>query len=132
MGMTDPMADMLTRIRNAVKARFARVDIPASNVKIEVARVLKDEGYVKNYKVIKDGKQGVLRVYLKYDPAQAPALLGIDCVSKPGRRVYVKRKDIRPILNGLGTAILTTSRGVMTDRDARKNNLGGEYICTVW
>ncbi|MBU2488966.1 MAG: 30S ribosomal protein S8 [Proteobacteria bacterium] len=132
MGMTDPMADMLTRIRNGVKARFERVDIPASNVKVELARVLKNEGYIKDYKLIKDGKQGILQVSLKYGPSYAPVILGIRRMSRPGRRVYLKRKDIRPIYNGLGTAILTTSRGLMSDREARKNNLGGEYLCMVW
>ncbi|MBW1989784.1 MAG: 30S ribosomal protein S8 [Deltaproteobacteria bacterium] len=131
MGMTDPMADMLTRIRNAMKMRFARVDIPASNVKVEVARVMKQEGYIKNYKVIKDGKQGILRVYLKYGPDQSPVILEIDRVSKPSRRVYMKAKDIKPVYNGQGTGIFSTSQGVMTDREARRKNLGGELVCKL-
>ncbi len=132
MGMTDPMADMLTRIRNGVKARFSKVDIPASNVKIDVAKVLVEEGFIKSYKVIKDDKQGILRVYLKFGAGQAPALLGIKRVSKPGRRVYLRANDVKPVLNGMGSAILTTSQGVMTDRKARKMNVGGEVICKVW
>ncbi|ACL03598.1 MULTISPECIES: 30S ribosomal protein S8 [Desulfatibacillum] len=132
MGMTDPLADMLTRIRNGVKARFTQVDIPASNVKIDVARVLKDEGFIKNYKVIKDDKQGILRVYLKYGPSQTPVIYGIERVSRPGRRVYLKAKDVKPVLHGMGSAILTTSQGVMTDREARIKNVGGEVICKVW
>lgn len=132
MGMTDPLADMLTRIRNAFKARFSKVDIPASNVKIDVARVLADEGFIKNYKVIKDDKQGILRVYLRYDKNQAPAIRGIERISRPGRRVYLRAKDVKPVLNGMGNAILTTSAGVMTDRTARKLNVGGEIVCKVW
>ncbi|MFP4475904.1 MAG: 30S ribosomal protein S8 [Desulfatibacillaceae bacterium] len=132
MSMTDPMADMLTRIRNAIKARYFRVDIPASNLKIDVAKVLKDEGYIKNYKVVKDGKQGILRVYLKYGAGQASAIRGLERVSKPGRRVYTGGKEVKPVLNGMGTAVLTTSRGVMTDRDARRDNVGGEIICRIW
>jgi len=132
MAITDPIADMLTRIRNGSKARFSKVDIPASLVKVEIARVLKDEGYIKNYKVTADNKQGVLRVYLKYSGTQAPALKSIVRISKPGRRVYVGRDAVKPVLNGLGTAILTTSSGVMTDKDARKRNVGGELMCKVW
>ena len=132
MGMTDPMADMLTRIRNALKAKFARVDIPASRVKAEVARVLRDEGYIKNYKIVKDGKQGILRIYLKYGADQKQTVVGLDRISKPGRRVYVKSKNVKPILNGLGTAILSTPEGIMADRDARRRNVGGELICKVW
>lgn len=132
MAITDPIADMLTRIRNGSKARFSKVDIPASLVKVEIARVLKDEGYIKNYKVTADGKQGVLRVYLKYSGTQTPALKAIVRVSKPGRRVYVGRDAVKPVLNGLGTAILTTSSGVMSDKDARRKNVGGELVCKVW
>lgn len=132
MSMTDPMADMFTRIRNGVRARFAKVDIPASNVKIDVAKVLKDEGYIKNYKVIKDGKQDVLRVYLKYGDNQKPVIYGIERISKPGRRVYLKAGDVKPVLSGMGTAILTTSSGVMTDREARQKKVGGEVLCNVW
>ncbi len=132
MGMTDPLADMLTRIRNACKARFARVDIPASNLKIDVAGVLKQEGYIKNYKVVKDDKQGVLRVYLKYGEGQSSVIRGIERISKPGCRVYVRAKDVKPVLNGLGTSVLTTSSGVVTDRAARAAKVGGELLMKVW
>jgi small subunit ribosomal protein S8 len=132
MGMTDPLGDMLTSIRNAVKARFVKVDIPASNLKTEIARVLKDEGYIKKFKVIKDDKQSVLRIYLKFDEAQSSAIAGIVRVSKPGRRVYVKSGEIKPVMNGLGISILTTSTGVMADREAKKVSQGGEVICRVW
>lgn len=132
MTMTDPVADMLTRMRNAAKAKFNSVDIPGSKMKIDIARILKDEGYIRNYKFIKDGKQGILRVYLKYGSGQESVMYGLSRVSRPSRRVYVKSKDIKPVYNGLGTAILSTSRGVMTDRRARKENLGGEIICNIW
>ena len=132
MTMTDPVADMLTRVRNAAKARFNSVDIPGSKMKIDVARILKDEGYIRNYKFIKDGKQGILRIYLKYGSGQQSVIYGMQRISRPSRRVYVNSKDIKPVFNGLGTAILSTSRGVMTDRKARKENLGGEIICNIW
>ncbi len=132
MASSDPIADMLTRVRNAAKAKFSSVDIPGSKLKIEIARVLKEEGYIKNYKFIKDTKQGVLRIYLKYGSDRTSALLNIERVSKPSRRVYSKSKDIKPVLNGMGIAILSTSRGVMTDGKARKENLGGEILCRVW
>jgi small subunit ribosomal protein S8 len=122
---------MLTRIRNAAKAKFSSVDVPGSKLKIEVARILKDEGFIKNYKFLKDGKQGVLRIYLKYGPGQTRTIYSLQRVSKPGRRMYVKSKDIKPILNGMGISILSTSRGLMTDKQARKENVGGEILCTV-
>ena len=132
MAMSDPIADMMTRIRNAGKAKFNSVDIPGSNLKIELARVLKDEGYIRNYKFIKDNKQGVLRIFLKYDQGQKPAIYKLERVSKPSRRVYVKSREVKPIYNGLGIAILSTSRGIMTDKQARKENVGGEILCTIW
>jgi small subunit ribosomal protein S8 len=132
MTMTDPVADMLTRVRNAAKARFNSVDIPGSKVKVDIARILKDEGYIRNYKFIKDSKQGILRIYLKYGSGQESVIYGLKRISMPSRRVYVKSRDIKPIFNGLGTAILSTSKGVMTDRKARKENLGGEIICSIW
>lgn len=132
MAMSDPIADMLTRIRNAEKAKFHSVDIPGSQLKIEIAKVLKNEGYVKNYKFIKDTKQGILRIYLKYGPAQKNTILKLDRVSKPSRRVYVKGKDIKPVYNGMGISIISTSKGIMTDKRARKENLGGEILCNVW
>ncbi len=132
MTMSDPIADLLTRIRNAGRAKFKSVDIPGSNMKIQIAKVLKNEGYIKNYKFIKDGKQGILRIYLKYDSDQKSAIYHIERVSKPSRRVYLKNKDIRPYYNGTGIAILSTSRGIMTDKQARKQNVGGEVLCQVW
>ncbi len=132
MAMSDPIADMLTRIRNAEKAKLNSVDIPGAKLKIELAKVLKDEGFIKNYKFIKDSKQGVLRVYLKYGSGYSSVILGIDRVSKPSRRVYVKSKDIKPVLNGMGISILSTSKGMMTDKTARDTNIGGEVICNVW
>lgn len=132
MSMSDPIADMLTRIRNAGKAKFNSVDIPGSQLKTEFAKVLKTEGYIRNYKFIKDGKQGVLRVYLKYDGNQEHTILEIKRESKPSRRVYVKANEVKPVYNGLGTAILSTSKGVMTDRSARRENVGGEVLCSIW
>lgn len=131
MSMSDPIADMLTRIRNAAKAKFSSVDVPGSKLKVEVARILKDEGFIKNYKFLKDGKQGILRIYLKYGQGQAKTIYSLQRVSKPGRRMYAKSKDIKPILNGMGISILSTSRGLMTDKQARKENVGGEILCTV-
>lgn len=132
MTMTDPLADMLTRIRNACIARHERVDIPASKLKLEIARILKEEGYIKNFKLIKDNKQGILQIYLKYEEGGRPVIEGIERVSKPGRRVYTGADDIPRVLGGLGIAILSTSRGVMTDHKARKMHVGGEVLCKVW
>ena len=130
--MTDPIADMLTRIRNAGKAKFGKVDIPGSKLKVELAKVLTKQGFVKNYKFVEDNKQGVLRVYLKYTGDESHVILGMERVSKPSRRVYVKSKDIKPVLNGMGIAVISTSRGIMTDKEARKENLGGEVLCNIW
>ena len=132
MTMSDPVADMLTRIRNATKAKFNSVDIPGSNLKTQIAKVLLEEGYIRNYKFIEDEKQGVLRVFLKYGEGQANTIKGLERVSKPSRRVYVKAKEIKPVLNGLGISILSTSKGIMADKNARNENLGGEIICNVW
>ncbi|MFH1675316.1 MAG: 30S ribosomal protein S8 [Pseudomonadota bacterium] len=132
MAVTDPLADMLTRIRNGSTANFNRVDVPASKLKISVVKILKSEGYIKNYKLIKDGKQGFVRIYLKYSETNQSAIVGMKRHSKPSRRIYVKQKDIPLILNGMGIAILSTSRGVLTDREAKKQNLGGELLCAVW
>lgn len=132
MAMTDPIADMLTRIRNAGKAKHRRVDIPGSKLNTEIARILQEQGYIKNYKFIQDNKQGILRVYLKYDKNQKHAIYSIERVSKPGRRVYTKNQNIKPVYNGLGIAILSTSKGVMTDKQAIKENAGGEILCNVW
>ncbi len=132
MSMSDPIADMLTRIRNAGMARFNSVDIPGSRLKTELARLLKNEGYVRNYKFIKDGKQGILRIYLKYDQSRMNAIYRLERVSKPSRRMYVKCKDIKPVYNGMGTSVISTSKGIMTDKQARKDNIGGEIICNIW
>ena len=132
MTLSDPIADMLTRIRNAVKAKFNSVDIPGSKLKVEIAKILKDEGYIRNYKFLKDGKQGILRVYLKYGDGQSNVVYGLQRMSKPSRRVYVRSKDIKPVLNGMGISILSTSKGVMTDKRARKENVGGEILCNIW
>ena len=132
MAMSDPIADMLTRIRNAGKAKFNRVDIPGSKLKTELAKVLMEEGFIRNYKFIKDKKQGVLRVYLKYDDEQTSAIFGLKRISKPSRRIYVKGKEVKPVLNGMGIAILSTSKGIMTDKKARAEKVGGEILCNIW
>ena len=132
MSMTDPVADMLTRIRNANMVKLQKVDIPSSNLKVSIANVLKQEGFIKNYKVISDNLQGILRVYLKYVDEKDSVINEIKRVSKPGGRVYVKSEDIPVIKSGLGVAVLSTSKGVITDNAARKAGLGGELICTIW
>jgi len=133
MSVTDPIADMLTRIRNANMARFNKVDIPLSKVKLEIAKILKQEGYIKNFKVLnEEGNKGVLRVYLKYDAQNRGIITGIKRVSKPSLRVYVKSKKIPRVLNGYGINIISTPKGIMTDREAIKLNVGGELICSVW
>jgi small subunit ribosomal protein S8 len=132
MATSDPIADMLTRIRNAASAKFNRVDIPGSRVKSEIAKLLKSEGYIRNYKFIKDGKQGILRLYLKYGPDQQSVIFGLERVSKPSRRVYLNCRDIKPILSGMGVSIISTSKGMMTDKNARKENIGGEILCNIW
>jgi len=132
MATSDPIADMLTRIRNAARVKFNKVDIPGSRVKSEIAKILKNEGYIRNYKFIKDGKQGILRLYLRYGPDQQSVIFGLERVSKPSRRVYLKSKDIKPVLNGMGVSIISTSKGIMTDKNARKENIGGEVLCNIW
>jgi small subunit ribosomal protein S8 len=132
MAMSDPVADMLTRIRNAGKAKFNSVDIPGSKLKTELAKVLKNEGFIKNYKFLKDDKQGILRIYLKYGQDRNSAIYGIERISKPGRRTYVKSNELKPIFSGMGLAVLSTSKGVMTDKKAAKEKLGGEVLCKVW
>ncbi len=130
--MTDPIADMLTRIRNASKAKHEKVDIPSSKLKIEIAKILKDEGYVKNVKLVKDRRQGLIRVYLKYTDEELPVIQGIKRVSRPGCRVYTGNDSIPKVLAGLGTAILSTPKGIQTGKQAKKDNVGGEVICHVW
>lgn len=132
MAMTDPIADMLTRIRNANMNKQDKVDIPSSNLKMELARVLKEEGYIKNFKLLKDRKQGVVRVYLKYSQEESRVITGLKRVSKPGTRVYVSAEDIPRVMGGLGVAILSTSKGVMADNESRKRNIGGEVLCYIW
>ena len=133
MQITDTIADMLTRIRNANSAKHDSVDIPASNMKKAIAQILVDEGYVKNYQVIEDDKQGVIRITLKYQgPSKTPVLMGLRRVSKPGLRIYSSSEDIPKDLKGIGTAIVSTSRGVMTDKRARKENVGGEVLAFIW
>jgi small subunit ribosomal protein S8 len=129
---SDPIADMLTRIRNASRAEHEKVDIPSSKLKVRVAEILKDEGFIKNFRVLDDSKQGVLRVYLKYGPGNEKIISGLVRVSTPGRRVYVGHTDIPSILGGMGVAVISTSRGVVTDREARKQKVGGEVLAYVW
>ena len=130
--VSDPIADMLTRIRNGLKAKFPKVDVPASKLKLEIARILKDEGYISNYKIVDEGSHKAIRVYLKYDEKGAPVISNLERVSKPGCRVYVGSKEIPKVLGGLGVNILTTPKGVMTGREARKQNVGGELLCRVY
>ena len=132
MQITDPIADMLTRIRNANSARHLSVDIPASNLKKSIAEILLEEGYIKNYQIIDDGKQGIIKVLLKYGPNKSLVIRGIKRVSKPGLRIYVGSEEIPKVMKGLGVAIVSTSKGVMTDREARKANVGGEVLAFVW
>ena len=137
--MTDPIADMITRIRNAVSARHKRVDVPASRFKAEIARILQDEGYIQGFRLVEEpaerpGRQPrqVIRVFLKYGPRGEKVISGIERISRPGRRVYLGVEEVPVVLGGLGTSILTTSRGVMTGRAARKAGVGGEVLCNVW
>ena len=133
MQISDTIADMLTRIRNANSAKHETVDIPASNMKKAIAQILVDEGYVKEYKVIEDGKQGIIRVALKYQGAsRTPVLQGLRRVSKPGLRIYTSCEDMPRVMKGIGTAIVSTSKGVMTDKKARAANVGGEILAFVW
>jgi len=132
MAMTDPIADFLNRIVNAQRVRMDKVDIPASKMKLNIARILKEEGFIKHYKFIHDNRQGVLRIQLKYDTQRRAAITGVKRISKPGRRVYVGCDEIPRVLNGLGIAILSTSKGILTDKQAKKERVGGEFICSVW
>ncbi len=132
MNMTDPVADMITRIRNAVRAKAPRTDIPASKLKVEIARILKDEGYVANFKVIEGSPQAVLRVYLKYGPGMERVITDLQRVSRPGCRIYCGKDQIPRVYGGLGINILSTSRGVMTGRTAARSGVGGEILVNVW
>ncbi|MBI3405621.1 MAG: 30S ribosomal protein S8 [Acidobacteria bacterium] len=130
--ITDPIADMLSRIRNAAHARLSRTDMPASRMKIELAKILKEEGYLSSYKVVEENKHKVLRITLKFTPDKRSVITDMRRVSKPGCRVYIGKKEIRSVVGGLGTAILTTPRGVMTGRAAKKAGVGGEFLCEIW
>ena len=139
--MTDQIADMLTRLRNAVIAKHARVDVPASKLKVEIAKILEDEGYIQGFKMVEEkspeaskasAPRQVIRIFLKYGPHGEKVLSGVERISRPGRRVYSRSTDVAPVLGGLGTSILTTSRGVMTGRAAMRAGIGGEVLCNVW
>ena len=132
MQITDTIADILTRIRNASSARHATVDVPASNVKKEITQILLDEGYIKGFQVIEDGKQGVIRITLKYTDNRSPVITGLRRVSKPGLRIYSSCEDMPKVRKGLGIAIVSTSKGIMTDKKARELNVGGEVLAFVW
>lgn len=129
---TDPIADMLTRIRNASNAEHEKVDIPASRLKTRIAKILKEEGFIKNYRLIADNKQGILRVYLRYGAGDEKMIAGLVRISTPGRRVYVTAERVPSVLGGIGVVILSTSKGVLTDREARQQKLGGEVLCYAW
>ena len=130
--MTDPIADMLTRMRNTLLIRTEKVDIPASRMKVELAKILKEEGFIKSYKIIKDKKQGMLRVTLKYTTENSPVISGLKRISKPGRRVYAGKDEVPKVMDGVGIAILTTSMGVLSDKSCRREGVGGEVLCYVW
>jgi len=129
---SDPIADMLTRVRNALRAHHPKVDVPASKVKTEIARILKEEGYILNFKVAEEGPKRTIKIYLKYTDGNAPVISNLERVSRPGCRVYVGRNDIPRVLGGMGINILTTPRGVMTGRNAHREGIGGEILCQVW
>ena len=130
--MTDPVADFLTRIRNGNMVMHETVEVPSSKMKMAIAGIMKEEGYIKDFEYIEDGKQGIIRIYLKYGQNREKIITGIKRISKPGLRVYVKKDQIPRVLGGLGTAIISTSKGLMTDKNARKNGFGGEVICYIW
>lgn len=132
MSMTDSIADLLTRIRNANRAAHEKVDIPFSRIKQEIVRLIKDEGFIKNYRFIEDSRQGMIRVFMKYGPNRERVIKDVKRISKPGCRVYTAADSVPRVLGGLGVAILSTSRGVMTDRQARRDRVGGEVICYIW
>jgi small subunit ribosomal protein S8 len=131
MTMTDPVSDFLTRIRNAIEAKHETVDVPSSRLKLELARIMKDEGYIANYAIVQDNKQGVIRIQLRYGAGRMPAISSLERVSRPGCRVYARKSDIPSVLGGLGICILSTSQGVLTGKQAQEKGLGGEVLCTV-
>ncbi|MGC2063235.1 MAG: 30S ribosomal protein S8 [Thermodesulfovibrionales bacterium] len=130
--LTDPIADMLTRIRNAAMIKAEKVDVPASRLKLEIAKILKEEGFIRAYKILKDKKQGILRITLKYTVDNAPIISGIKRISKPGRRVYAGKDEIPSVMGGVGVSILSTSRGIFVDKTCKRENVGGEILCYVW
>lgn len=130
--LTDPIADMLTRMRNAILIKSEKVDIPASKMKVEIAKILKEEGFIKSYKIIKDKKQGILRVTLKYTSENEPVVSGLKRISKPGRRVYVGKNEVPRVMGGVGIAIITTPKGILSDKGCRNEGVGGEVLCYVW
>ncbi|MBI5747647.1 MAG: 30S ribosomal protein S8 [Nitrospinae bacterium] len=132
MAITDPISDMLVRIRNAIKAKHEKVNIPASKLKNEIAVILKEEGFIKNFKLIKDRKQGILRIYLKYENETESVIQGLKRISKPGCRIYATQENVPMVLNGMGVAILSTNKGVLTDKVCREQKVGGEVLCHVW
>ncbi|MGQ9630324.1 MAG: 30S ribosomal protein S8 [bacterium] len=129
---TDPIADMLTRIRNANRVYHEKVDVPASSEKLRIAEILKEEGFISNYKRIEDGKQGIIRIYLKYGPNRERVITGLERVSKPGLRQYVRWNKVPRVFGGMGVAIISTSKGILTDRECKKLRVGGELLCRVW
>ena len=132
MSASDPVADMLTKIRNAAQARHEKVDIPVSKLKLEIVKILKTEGYIKNFKKVQEENKSVIRIFLKYDEANAPVIHGLEKISKPGRRVYSSYKDLPRVYNGYGTVIVSTSSGVTTGKKAAEKMVGGELVCTIW
>jgi small subunit ribosomal protein S8 len=132
MSMTDPVSDMLTRLRNATTVRHDRTDVPASKMKLEIAKILKQEGFIRTFKLLEEGPQGLIRIYLKYADDGEPAIHGVRRISKPGRRVYRGADDLPKVRNGLGVAVVSTNRGVLTDEQARGLRVGGEVLCEVW
>jgi small subunit ribosomal protein S8 len=132
MSMTDPIADMLTRIRNGIQSRHDRIELPASKLKVEIAKILKSEGFISNYKLTEDKVQGTLRIYLKYADSGESVIHGIERISRPGRRVYRNKQEIPRVLGGLGLAIISTSKGVLAGHDAVKSGVGGEVLCQIW
>ncbi len=132
MNIADPISDLLVRLRNALSARHEKIDVPSSRLKVEIARILKESGYIKNFKVLDDRGAGLLRIYLKYDDGGSPVIHGVSRISKPGRRLYRGKDELPEVLGGLGVAIISTSQGLLTDQDARKRGVGGEVVCSVW
>ena len=132
MSASDPVADMLTKIRNAAQARHEKVDIPVSKLKLEIVKILKTEGYIKNFKKVQEDNKSVIRIFLKYDEVNAPGIHGLEKISKPGRRVYSGYKDLPRVYNGYGTVIVSTSSGVTTGKKAAEKMVGGELVCTIW